>query len=51
MKNKEFRIPFYLTMFVTLKVKVKEGKGTQGHEIEHSFFLYAHNESALDEMD
>lgn len=38
-------------MFVTLKVKVKEGKGTQGHEIEHSFFLYAHNESALDEMD
>lgn len=38
-------------MFVTLKIGVEEGEGTHGHEIEHSFFFYAHNESALDEMD
>lgn len=38
-------------MFVTLKIGVEEGEGTQRHEIEHGFFLYAHNKSALDEMD
>lgn len=38
-------------MFVTLKIGVKEEEGTHAHEIEHSFFFYAHNESALDEMD
>lgn len=38
-------------MFVTLKIGVEEGEGTQGREIEHSFLFYAHNQSALDEMD
>lgn len=51
MKDKEFRLPFYCKTFLTLKIGVEEGEDTQGHGIGHAFFLYARNESSLDEMD
>lgn len=39
-------MPFYFKMFVTLKIEVEVGEDTMQ---DRTRFLYAHNESALDE--